>query len=267
MHVLSAIWLLATDSIPNNLPPDAGKKFDNFTKIAVPILSALVPAAVAALFKWLQDHDLRRRRSSLIEQLAGLAKHISELPVLPEPSGDAVARMRMALNSELESGVRELTQLQAHVPRRLAGVTPGVSSIVPGIKSMFLWWRPRGFSACMLHLAFYASLIFLGFMTLGFSVDGSEQRGEAELHKLDTKIPAPAAAPTPKPAGSSEPTSPGIVIAIYVIFGIPPLIFRHFAAGIHRRQCAADAALAAAAQAVRAAGPTGWPSPAIQATS
>jgi hypothetical protein len=264
MHVLSAIWLIS-DSIPNNLPPDAGKKFDNFIKIAVPILSALVPAAVAALFKWLQDHDLRRRRSSLIEQLAGLAKHISELPVLPEPSSDAVVRMRMALNSELESGVRELTQLQAHVPRRLAGVAPGVSSIVPGLKSMFLWWRPRGFAAWILHLAFYASLFFLAFMTLGFSTDGSEQRGEAELHKLDTKIPAPAAAPAPKQQSSSEPTSAGTVIGIYVIFGIPPLIFRHFAAGIHRRQCAADAVLAAA-QAVRAPGPAGGTAPAIQAT-
>lgn len=266
MHVLSAIWLIS-DSIPNNLPPDAGKKFDNFTKIAVPVLSALVPAAVAALFKWLQDHDLRRRRSSLIEQLAGLAKHISELPELPAPSSDAVVRMRMALNSELESGVRELTQLQAHVPRRLAGVTPGVSSIVPRLRSMFLWWRPRGFAAWMLHLAFYGSLVFLAFMTLGFSVEGSEQKGEEALHQIDAQAPAPAVAPAPKPASSSEPTSAGTAIAIYVIFGIPPLIFRHFAAAIHRRQCQAAATLAAAAEAVRAAGPAGGAAPAIQATS
>ena len=252
MHVMSAIWLIS-DSIPNNLPPDAGKKFDNFTKIAVPILSALVPAAVAALFKWLQDHDLRRRRSSLIEQLAGLAKHISELPELPAPSSDAVVRMRMALNSELESGVRELTQLQAHVPRRLAGVTPGVSSIVPRLRSMFLWWRPRGLAAWTLHLAFYGSLVFLAFMTLGFSVETSEKKADTALHQLDAKIPAPAPAAAPKSTSDSKPTSPGTVIGIYVIFGIPPLIFRHFAAAIHRRQCAADAAVAAA-QAVRAAG-------------
>lgn len=268
MHLLSAIWLVS-DSIPNNLPLDAGKKLDSFVKIAVPLLCALVPTATAAVIKWLQDHDLRRRRAGLTDDLTKLAKNLADLPLMPE--SDAVQRMRSALNAELDTGVRELMLLQTHVSRRPVGV----SSIVPGLKAMFLWWRPRGFKAWMLHLGFYASLLFLAIMTLGFSAEQSEKKADAALHKLDGKT-APAApvvsAPTPDPASrdNSEPTSAGTVVTIYVLFGIPPLIFRYFAAGIHRRQCQADAARAAAMQAAadatRVAASVGGTVQAIQTT-
>jgi hypothetical protein len=259
MHGLSALLMLS-DSIPSNLPPDAGKKLDAFAKIAVPILCALVPTAVAAVIKWLQDHDLRRRRTGLIEELARMAKNLAELPELPDSA--AVERMRVALNAELETGVRELIQLQAHAPRRAVGV----SSIVPWLKSMFLWWQPRGFAAWMLHLAFYASLLFLAVMTLGFSAEGSEKKADAALHALDGKTTPVVAAPA-QSAGDNDPPSTGTVVAIYIFFGIPPLIFRKFAASIHRRQCLADAAAIRAAEeaAARATGSAARVPSAIQA--
>lgn len=262
MHLLSAL-LMVPDSIPNNLPPDAGKKLDSFVKVAVPLLCALVPTTAAAVIKWLQDHDLRRRRAALTDDLTKLAKNLSDLPAMPD--SDALQRMRDALNAEMEMGVRELVQLQAHVPRR----TPGVSSIVPGLKSMFLWWRPRGFAAWMLHLGFWASLIFLAFMTLGFSAEQSEKKADAALHELDGKT-TPAPVSTQQTPPNPEPTSAGTVVAIYVLFGVPPLIFRRFAAKIHQRQCLADAARAAAMQAAadaaRMAASAGGPSPAIPVT-
>jgi hypothetical protein len=256
MHLLSAIWIVS-DTIPNNLPPDAGKKLDGFIKIAVPLLCALVPTTAAAVIKWLQDHDLRRRRAALTDDLTKLAKSLADLPQMAD--SDAVQRMRGALNAEMELGVRELILLQTHVPRHPVGV----SSIVPGLKSMFLWWWPRGFKAWVLHLGFWASLIFLAFMTLGFSVENSEKKADAALHELDGKTAPPAVtAPAAKSTDTSEPTSAGTVVLIYVLFGIPPLIFRRFAAGIHRRQCQEDAARAAAMRPASADGSF----PVVQAT-
>jgi hypothetical protein len=197
--------------IPDALPKDAPKKFDQFVKIAVPLLSALVPALLAAAFKWLQDHDRQRRRADLIEHLSKLAKNISELPELPESSGDAMTRMRSALNVEMESVLRELNLLQTHVPRRVIGI-PGVSSIASRLKLALLLFRPKGVAAWLLHLAFFGSCLFLAFMSLGLFASSSD--------------------------ASTTPTSPGIVLTIYIILGIPPLIFRHFAVRIHRRQCA-----------------------------
>ncbi|HEY9125507.1 MAG TPA: hypothetical protein VIM62_00180 [Acidobacteriaceae bacterium] len=238
MHLLSAIWLVS-DSIPNNLPPDAGKKLDGFIKIAVPLLCALVPTTAAAVIKWLQDHDLRRRRVALTDDLTKLAKSLAELPQAPE--FEAVERMRLALHAEMELGVRDLLQMQAHAPRRPVGV----SSIAPGLKAMFLWWRPRGFAAWMLHLAFYSSLVFLAFMTLGMSVDSSEKKEQAAQRALEAKL-APRESQEAQKPPVEAPTSAGTVVVIYVLFGVPPLIFRYWASGIHRRQCQADAARLAA---------------------
>ena len=190
------------------LPQNAPAKFDQFLKIAVPVLSALVPALLASAFKWAQDHDRKRRRADLIEQLSKLAKNISELPELPASSGDASIRLRLALNAEMESVLHELTVLQTHVGRRVIGV----SSIAFRMRSALLLFMPKGGAAWLLHLAFYFSLTFLAFMTLGFFAEKSDS--------------------------SADAVSPGMMIVIYVILGIPPLIFRYFAIRIHRRQCA-----------------------------
>jgi len=262
MHLLSAIWLVS-DSIPNNLPPDAGKRFDGFVKIAVPLLCALVPTAAAAIIKWLQDHDLRRRRAALTDDLTKLAKNLADLPQTLD--SDAVQRMRVALHAEMEFGVRELVLLQAHAPRR----TVGVSSIVPGLKSMFLWWWPRGLKAWMLHMGFYASLLMIGILTLGFSAEKSEQKAqqkaEAAIRALDGTPQPQSVAPAKavdQTRASTEPPSASTLVAIYILFGIPPLIFRYYATAIHRRQCQEDAARA---EAIRAVADAARASAAVQA--
>lgn len=183
-------------------------RFDQFLKIAVPVLSALVPAALTTAFKWAQDHDRQRRKADLIERIAKLAKNISELPELPSPSGDATDRVRSALHVELESALRELTLLQTHVSRRVIGV----SSITSRLRSALLLYWPKGLIAWMLHIAFFVWLFFLALMTLGFFTG----KDDPELSN----------------------TSPIMLICIYAVLGVPPLIIRYYAARIHRRQCA-----------------------------
>jgi hypothetical protein len=190
------------------IPPDAHKGFEEFLKAAVPVISAIVPAAIAAFIKWAQDHDQQRRKADLIERIAKLAKNISDLPPASESGTGATDRFRAALDLEMESLLRELTLLQSHVSRRVIGV----SSIASGLRSALLLYRPKGFAAWTLHLAFYLSLLLLAFMSLGFFASTSDH--------------------------TTAPTSPGVVIFIYIMLGVPPLILRFYAARIHRRQCA-----------------------------
>ncbi|HTJ30578.1 MAG TPA: hypothetical protein VL346_08765 [Acidobacteriaceae bacterium] len=248
MHLLAAIWLYQSGA-----SNDTVKKLDHLVTVVVPLAGALIPTAAAAMIKWLQDHDLRRRRASLTEDLTKLAKNLADLPPMPE--SPAVQQMRAALNTEMEAGVRELLLLQAHAPRR----SMGISSVAWGLKSMFLWWQPRGFKAWMLHLGFWASLLVIGFLTIGMSEDSAKKKAAISQHASSTQsLPdTSSSAATTQGNDADVPTTPLTVVMIYVLFGIPPLIFRHFAAGIHRKQCMEDAARAAAVQAARANGAAG----------
>jgi hypothetical protein len=98
----------------------------------------------------------------------------------------------------------------------------------------------------MLHLGFWVSLIFIAFLTLGMSADSSEKKAAANQHVTENNTAQTTTSNTSQ--NPEAPTSAGTAVLIYVLFGIPPLIFRHFAAGIHRRQCMEDAARAAAVQ-------------------
>jgi hypothetical protein len=187
---------------------DKSTTMDTVLKVA-----PLVPALVAALFKLSEDLGRQKRKASLIDSIAKLAKNIAELPELPASSDNATQRLREAFQVELEQSYRELKTLQARTPRHAVGF----SSITSGLRSAFLLYRPRGAAAWMLHIGFYACLLLFAFMTLGLVADSSDSSN-----------------------------TPGVVITIYTIMGIPPLIFRYFAMKIHHRQCAAEEAKHAA---------------------
>lgn len=191
-----------------NAPADPSGKYDQLVKFLLTILATLVPAAVASIFKWAQDHDLQRRKADLIERISKLAKNIADIPELSSSDNDTSSRVRAALNLELESALRDLNFLQTHTARHVIGV----SSLTSKLRAALLWYRPSGFAAWTLHLAFYATLILLFVISLGL------------IAVKDIK--------------DASESGPAVYIVIYVILGIPPLILRYFAARIHRRQCA-----------------------------
>jgi len=185
-------------------PPDNRTTLDTILKVA-----PLVPALLAAVFKLTEDHGRERRKAALIDGIAKLAKNIAELPELPESGSGATQRLRDAFQVELEQAYKELRTLQTRTPRK----TVGLSSIGAGLRSAFLLYRPHGFAAWLLHLGFYGCLLLFAFMTLGLVASGSD------------------------PSATSN--TPGVVVTIYTIMGIPPLILWYYAMKIHRKQCAA----------------------------
>jgi len=222
------VLMWAADTVKTG--PGSGSALETALKIA-----PLLPALLAFGYKWASENGRDRRRVNLIERMAALAKNIADLPQLPGESGDATARVREAFQAELEGSYHELVMLQARAPHR----TFGMSSVTLGLRSAFLLFRPRGFKAWVLHAAFYLSLTLLAFLTLGFAVD------RTAANTADTIAQQAEAVDSSGAPAAEKPTSPGVVIAIYVLFGMPPLIFRYFAMRIHRRQCA-EAARAAA---------------------
>jgi hypothetical protein len=192
-------------------------KPDAFTKYVLPAVATLIPAAIAAASKWILDHSHKRRSAELTERVSTLAKSISELPVLPLPSVNPTITPQSALTAELEAALHELTALQTKTGRS----SGSVSSITSMIRSTFLLFRPRGATAWILHLCFYAYLpCFIFVLYAGWA--GND---------------------LPK-AGDTEATPSGFLfnlfffVTVFGILGIPPLIIRHFAVKIHRQQCA-----------------------------
>ena len=184
----------------------AGTAENHSTMDTILKVAPLVPALLAVVFKLAEDHGREKRKQTLVDAIAKLAKNISDLPVLPD--SDATARLRDAFHVELEHAYSELKTLQTKTPRR----TVGLSSITAGLRSAFLLYRPRGIAAWLLHLAFYTYLFVFALITLGLV------------------------------AMFSDPTMrsyKGVEIFIYTLTGIPPLLLWYFAMKIHRRQCAA----------------------------
>jgi hypothetical protein len=121
----------------------------------------------------------------------------------------------MALNAEMGSVLRELTTLQAKAPHRL-----GLAGAATSVRAMLLLYKPKGFLAWMLHLAFFAYLAVLAFCFIAVMVD-----------------------PTSSPFVGSKNTGEflGALMAytfMLCLAGVPLMILRYFAAKIHRRQCA-----------------------------
>ena len=190
---------------------------DKFAKYVLPVLALLIPGAVTAASKWILDHSHQRRSAELTERVSTLAKSIAELPVLPLPSVNPAVTPQSALTVELEAALHELTALQTRTRRSFSGVT----SITSMVRSALLLFRPKGFTAWVLHLCFYAYLpCFIFVLSAGFA--------GAVLSK----------------AGDTGGTPSDIVFRLVFFFtafgilGIPPLIIRHFAVKIHRKQCA-----------------------------
>jgi hypothetical protein len=186
------------------------------TKFVLPAIATLIPAAITAAVKWMLDHSRKGRSVELTQRVSTLAKSISELPVLPLSSANPAVTPQSALTVELEAVLRELTVLQT----KAAHSFTGVSTVTSMLRSAFLLYRPRGFKAWILHLCFYAYLPCFIFV---LSVGGA------------SSLPS---------AGDTAGTTSDILFNLVFFFtsfgilGIPPLIIRHFAAKIHRQQCA-----------------------------
>ena len=197
---------------------------DKFTKFVLPVLALLIPGAVTAASKWILDHSHQRRSVELTQRVSTLAKNISELPVLPLSNVNPNITPQSALTAELEATLHELTALQTRTRRSFSGV----SSVTSMVRSALLLFRPQGFTAWILHLSFYAYLpCFIFVLSAGFAGSVLSE------------------------AGDTGGTPSDIVFRLIFFFtafgilGIPPLIIRHFAAKIHRKQCAEAQAAAA----------------------
>jgi uncharacterized membrane protein len=136
-----------------------------YSKVGLPALAALVPAAIGALFKWIQDHSQTRQRVALTDRMAGLAKMIGEVPDVAvdgpggSPSGGTSARA--VLTAELISVTRELAALQVTVGKHAV-----FSSASSRVRAALLLYRPHGLIAWVLHGVFYISL---GLFSMGLT--------------------------------------------------------------------------------------------------
>jgi hypothetical protein len=217
--------MMFTDQIPTDVH-QISAKVTLLSKVVWPALATLVPAGVTAAFKWAQDHSRKRRSSELTGRISELAKSISELPELPAASTKPAVTPRSALTAELESAVLELTALQARASHRV----PGVSTITAKVRDALLLYIPKGLGAWTLHTAFFLYSFFLIFCLYAVMTD-----------------------PGSTPFVSTKPTSEFITellvyLLMFGVLGIPPMIMRHYASKIHRRQCAqSQAAIPSAA--------------------
>ena len=185
------------------------------SKVIWQVLATVVTIGVPTAFKWVQDHSRTRRRIALTERVSTLAKSISELPE-DAPGLAAHVTPRDALQTELDSVLRELTGLQAKAPHRLGGFAGATASG----RSMVLLYKPQGTKAWTLHIAFFSYAAFMIFCFMAVMTDA-----------------------TASPFGKSKSASGFFTYLVAYMFlvalaSIPAFVLRYFAAKIHRRQCA-----------------------------
>jgi hypothetical protein len=208
------------------------------SKVIWQILATVVTIGVPTVFKWVQDHSRTRRRIELTERVSALSKSIADLPAdVPGSASTVHVTPRDALQTELDSVVRELTGLQAKAPHRLGGIAGATASI----RSMFLLYKPEGGVAWTLHFAFfsYAGVLFFLFMAVMTDSTASPFNKTKTASDFFTDLVA--------------------YMFLVAIFSIPAFTLRYFAAKIHRRQCAQalGATNAGAAGAVAGSAPVG----------
>ena len=174
-----------------------------------PALATLVPAAVLASVKWLQDHSESRRRAALSDRMLVLAKSISDFPS-GEPFG---AEARSVLSQELVMLASELKTLHSKSEKRIATGQSFGATAVNRLCEATLFYRPYGFTAWMLHIVFY---LYTGCLLLAIA------------------------------AVMSVPPRPPLADSLvgFAVLGIPPLILRHYASKLHRAHCRAVAGIA-----------------------
>jgi hypothetical protein len=185
-----------------------------FAKFVLPAIATLIPAGITAALKWTQEHSRNRRSVALTERIAVLAKSIHELPELPASITSAVTP-QTALTVELESALHELTALQTRVRRGFGGV----STITTKLRAGMLLYRPKGLLATTLHT------VFFGYLFVFFFVIYAGLAPDSTANVSDAKTP------------TDFVTNLFAFLFIFGLAGIPPLILRHYAAKIHRRQC------------------------------
>jgi hypothetical protein len=185
------------------------------SKVIWQILATAVTIGVPTAFKWMQDHSRTRRRIELTERVSKLAKSISELPE-DAPGLAAHVTQRDALQTELDSVLRELTGLKAKAPHRLGGIAGATASV----RSMFLLYKPQGTKAWMLHIAFFSYAAFMFFCFMAVMTDAT-------------------ASPFSKSNTASDFFTHLVAYMFLVaLVSIPAFVLRYFAAKIHRRKCA-----------------------------
>jgi hypothetical protein len=186
-----------------------------FAKFVLPAIATLIPAGITAALKWTQEHSRNRRSIVLTERISALAKSIHELPELPPATLSTGVTPQSALSVELDSALHELTVLQTRVRRGVSGV----STITAKLRAGMLLYRPKGWAATALHTAFFAYLfVFFFVLYAGLAPDSTATVSSAKTT-------------------SDFVTNLFAFLFIFGLAGIPPLILRHYAAKIHRRQC------------------------------
>ena len=171
-----------------------------YSKVLLPALAALVPAAVTTVFKLMEDHSRSRRRVVLTDRIAALAKQVAEMPDVPV--GAAVVHTpRSILSDELAYVSAELASLQGRGERHV------VFSATNWLRSALLLYRPQGVLAWLLHGFFYIYVITFCLVM---------------------------------PVVLVKPHDPEFWFTIIglLVLGIPPVIVRYFAAKLHRKYCA-----------------------------
>jgi hypothetical protein len=226
--------MIFTDQLPSDVQQQISAKVTLLSRVVWPALATLVPAAATAAFKWAQDHSHKRRSAELTERISTLAKSIAELPEVSLTGATSAVTPQSVLIVELESAVRDLIALQTKANRRFTGV----STTAAKVRSALLLFRPKGLTAWTLHVTFFVYLFVLVFALLSIMTDQS--------------------APFISTATTSDfVTDLFAFIFLFGVFGIPPLVIRHYAVKIHRKQCAEAQASAPAAVVSPVATPMG----------
>jgi hypothetical protein len=184
-------------------------------KYVIPAFATLIPAGITASVKTLLDNSRKRRSVALTERISTLAKSISELPQVALSNPTPAVTPQSALTAELEAALRELTVLQTRVRHNLYGVS---TSITTKVRGALLLYKPKGWAATLLHAAFYGYMfVFFFVLYAGLSPDTTSNVSHA------------------KDTGDFVANLFGF-LTVFGLAGIPPLVLRHFAAQIHRRQ-------------------------------
>lgn len=201
------------DPLQSDVQQQLSTKVNLLSKVVWPALATLVPAALTALAKLVQDHSRKRLSEQLTDRISRLAKSVSELPEVTPTTASGVTP-RAALEAELSAAVNELTVLQYRASHRFTGVSINTTRL----RAALLLYRPKGLAAFTLHTLFYLYSFGLIFCLVAVMADQS----------------SPFISTASAGAFFSDLLA---FIVVFGVLGIPPLIIRHYAAKIRRRQC------------------------------
>jgi hypothetical protein len=224
-----------------DLSQQVTEKVGLVSKVVWPALATLVPAGVTAAFKWSQDHSRGKLRVQLTERVSTLAKAIAELPPEPEAPASLIATTtpHVALTTEMNEVLRELTALQTRAAQRRFAPGFSAASAISKLRAALLLYKPKGALAWMLHLSFFTYLVVLGIclllITSGSSVSPTNDTAASAVAG-NVKAGAGQANATPEPGSSDTFTNVVAFIFVFGIAGIPPMVIRYYASKIHRRQ-------------------------------